>query len=250
MILVVSDLDEVLRADKGPVARELAEAIARIGSRSDVTICIITGAPHAHIPPIFYHTAFAESGAVRLDQHGTLAIAHEGEEVIKDLRRALGITKDDGIDEIKEGSVIIEEPRFCSLTLLFGAPPHYPGLITSASPAKVMERIKDFVGDRRAAGLHILPGAHKSYEWIDITTTTKEATVGRLLAAMPDVKKAYYLGDGRNDLAVMRNPHITPVGFANSIPEIQELVYICGIYIPHPGPQGGALEFFRFLESQ
>ncbi len=249
MILVVSDLDEVLRSDKGPVAPELAGAIARVGSRADVKICIITGAPAAHVPPIFYHVAFAESGAVRIDRGGSLTIMHEGALVIRDLREMLGITKDDGLDEIKEGSVIIEEPRFASLTLLFGRPPHYPGISTSASSVQVLLKIEDFLHERRAA-LHILPGVHKDYEWIDVTTTTKEATIGRLLKEMPEVKKAYYLGDGRNDLAVMRNPNITPVGFANSIPEIRELAYVLGIYISYPGPEGGALEFFGFLESQ
>ena len=249
--VVISDIDGVLRDNKEPPSKELCEIIIRLCAPElhdiarGMLFFMITGAPVAHLPSLPALLAFAESGAVKRLGNGDYVVKGKGMNAIRTLRKLLRITREDGLDEIEEGSIIIEEPRFCSLTLLFGQPPHYPDTKTTAPPSIVEERIRRLIAHAQLP-LQVIPARSRTYAWLDIVATTKAEVIKELLA-QKEWMRAYYLGDGSNDLEVMRFPSIVPVGFRNSIEEIKELARMRGIYIAIPGPIGGALRFFEKL---
>ena len=185
--------------------------------------------------------AYVESGWVCLSPYSKEPPFYdkEAQDAIKRLRRRLGIEVDDGPSLIPGvGTVIVEGGRWASLTLLTGTPPHYPGVMGDAA----LEPLKPLVWQY---GLQAMSGRDTVYKWLDCIPGGKELTVRRFLDRGP----LYYLGDGFNDLASMELSGVIPVGFQNSIPEIQALAKQRGIYVDLPGPDGGVTEFFQRLNS-
>ncbi|MEK7561207.1 MAG: hypothetical protein AAB539_04630 [Patescibacteria group bacterium] len=248
-ILIASDVDGVLRYRKEPLAPELERAILDCrdtrGSAIMVHRCLITAAPLAHLPRLGVEFGLAESGGIIRYASGETFTFDQGTDDILRLREFLGIAVENGPETLTEGRVIIEGIRRTSLTLLFGAPPHYAGIKTAASVADVLTRIQEYI-NASDARLHIYCAATKSYEWIDVMTWSKERAISLLIAQMR-YDKMYYLGDGTNDLPVMQRRDVIPVGFTNSIAEIRDLAEERGIFINREGPLGGAEEFFRLF---
>lgn len=254
-ITVISDVDDVLRRGKEPVAQEVGEAICEFRARGS-RFLMITGAPKSHLPLYIPADAyFAETGAVWKREGRKWTYSKKAKEAIGALRASLGIAKEDGLDEIEEGTIIVEGIRSCSLTILFGHPPHYPSFEGTAQKEEVERRITQIISEdeRLFSSIHRGSGVatigERPYEWIDITVTTKALTVEKILQGC-EHQEAYYLGDGRNDLDAMNLPGITPVGFRNSIPQIQELAQQRGIYIPLPAPPEGVVRFFDLLQQR
>lgn len=254
-ILVISDVDDILRRGKDAVDPKVKQAIREFRTQ-EAKFVVITGAPASHLP--LYLPAdvyFAESGAVWKRRKGKWMYSKEAKRVIDALRASLGITKEDGLDEIEEGKIIVEGMRSCSLTILFGHPPHYPSLESTARKEDVERRVAQIVSRDKQLFSSIHQGSGRAtlgeqlYEWIDITVTTKALTVAQILQRS-DHQEAYYLGDGRNDFDAMNLPRIIPVGFKNSIPQIQELAQQRGIYIPLPAPPEGVVQFFDLLKQR
>ena len=243
--VVFCDVDGVLRKRKGiAVTPEIHREITLF--RGDGGIFnMITGAPLAHVPDIPAHMVFAEAGGVKVVQ-GKKYVFEQGQAAVLALRQRLGILQEDGIVETSRGSLIVEGPhRDTSLTFLFGCPPHYPGCVTSAD----MDEVNGWIhGVIREFSLRLSIGHDTTYSYSDIFSLTKRQTVE---AAMCEAgwRCAYFLGDQNPDCDAMCVPGIIPVGFSNSIDEIQLLAQGNGVYIDLPGPEGGVVEFFRQLNS-
>jgi len=245
-ILIASDVDGVLRYRKEPLAPALADAMVSCSDSRDPSFmihrCLITGAPLSHLPDIPVEFGFAESGGVMRHGSEETFTFDQGFNAVCRLKEFLGITVEDGPDAIDGRTVIVEGVRRTSLTLLFGKPPHYKGVKTTATAVDVLTRIRGYI-HRNNLRVHVYPAATKDYEWIDVATRNKERAIGLLMEQMR-YDRIYYLGDGSNDLPVMLRPDVIPVGFTNSIAEIRDLAEERGIFINREGPLGGAEEFF------
>jgi len=245
---VVADLGGILREDKLPLPKEVEGWLRRFVDKGGELICI-TGAPLSHIPTSLFEIAkviFAEMGAVRWERGKTTLY---GASEIEELRSLLNIKEESGPAKIKGiGEVIIEGPREASLTLLFGSPPHYPGIVTDGDFCRAKVFIEYLLKEHDLA-LHIIPGQGKGYAWIDIAPMTKEKTLFNFLISRNPHGRCFYLGDEESDIAPMKLPRVIPVGFPNCHPEIQKLARIRGIFINVPAPKG-VVEFLKLLVGE
>ena len=244
MPVVFCDVDGGLRRQKGVrISSEIRQAVTSFNEDLGI-FYMITGAPLEHVPDLPAWRIFAEAGGVyvRKQDH----IFEPGREAVLELRRRLEIFQEDGVVETSWGSVIVEGPkRFTSLTLLFGRPPHYPGAVTSAD----MEEVNAWIGEfARELSLTLSVGHDTTYSYSDIFSVTKRQTVAAVMEE-ERLLHAYFLGDKHPDLEAMLVPGIIPVGFSNSIKDIQVLAQRKGVYIDLPGPEGGVVEFFRLLKE-
>lgn len=246
-VTVISDLDGTLRYDKAPLAPCLIQEMRGAWAHTDMLFIALTGGTVDHLPSLpFPYVGCAESGAV-IKHNGRLVTNPHARQAIAAFKNVFE-SEDvlDGPMELPEGDFIWEGIRHATITLLRGSPPHYP-VTVSGSLESLKLRIEHIIMSTltpRGLSLACIPGHSATYEWLDIVPVTKEDTVVQLMQAL-GFTKAYYLGDGRNDLNAMRLPEITPVAFSNSIPEIIALAQQSGIFIDLPGPAGGAEKFFH-----
>lgn len=241
---IVADVDGTLRAKKNDqLPAEMRERVFTL-RKQGVEFYLLTGAPAGHVPrEISFDSAFAEFGGVRIDSDGLLGVEWGLARDIEILRKAIGVDVSYGAGKAGGLPVFLEGPRWTSLALLTGRPAHCFGFSSNTSIGALEEMVKKTLVRERLP-LHLSRGEKPGeYSWLDITATTKEATV----AALQDGGKIFYLGDGENDLEAMRLPGVIPVGFRNSVLEIRRLACQRGVYIDKPGPYGGALEFFNLL---
>jgi hydroxymethylpyrimidine pyrophosphatase-like HAD family hydrolase len=242
--VVFCDVDGTLRNGKtNAVSGKIKEAASRFIQEGGKHF-LITGAPAGHLPQGWERWAsgaYTESGGVLLLPTGKILVRDEqARQAVAQLRGELGIVVDDGWTRLPQfGSVIVEGGRKASLTLLTGNPPHYPGAMGDAD----LEAIEPFVSRH---GLQAIHGKDTVYRWLDCVRGGKELTVQEDLDSG---ERVYYLGDGENDLAAMELPGVIPVGFSNSIQEIQTLAKRQGVYIDLLAYGGGVAEFFRRLNS-
>jgi len=245
---VVADVGGILREDKLPLPKEIEEWLRKFVQRGGEFVCI-TGAPLSHIPKPLFEIAkviFAEMGGVRWEGGKTTLY---GASEVAELRSLLNIQEESGPTMVKGiGEVIIEGPREVSLTFLFGAPPHYPGLVVDADFHRARILIEHLIREHDLA-LYVIPGQGEGYSWLDIAPVTKEKTVANFLTSRNPHGRCFYLGDEENDIAPMKLPRVIPVGFPNCHSEIQKLAKTRGIFINIPAPKG-VVEFLRLLVGE
>ncbi len=249
MPLVVSDIDGVLRRDKQPLPADIREALGRFKEKGGELVCI-TGAPLHNVPFELFdlsNLVLAEMGGVRR-RGGKVELV--GAEAIELLRALLGIAPFWGLQEIEEGTVIVDGPRDASLCLFSGAPPHWPS--TAAADLSLVEKRVSSLITQHGLSLSVMPGRDETYGWLDMTVTTKAEAVQRLLEDLAGpCSEVYYLGDTESDLPAMQLSGVIPVGFLNCIPRIQALAREQGIFIPQNASDRGVVEFFsRFLNRE
>jgi hypothetical protein len=244
--LILCDVDDVLRPGKQPMALDLIQLIFKVRTKN-IHVGMITGGAFSQLPNFPVDLAFAESGGVMRLPGGCMYVVGNLNGIIAGFDQYLGVNSVEGWQEPPVGGVILDCLRFSSRGFLFGRPPHYPGLHAAASYEDFLARASEYVF-LQAPHLSIVPGTANGYRWFDVVSTTKEKTVLQLMEGSI-YGKIYYLGDGNNDLAAMQLPDITPVGFSNSIAQIQEIARSRGHYIDLPGPEGGSYEFFRRLRD-
>ena len=250
-ISIISDVDGVLRQDKEPIGKQVIQAIKQVAR--GVNFSALSGAPIHHLEDLFEIpiTVFGEMGGVKRNGlSGEIKIDEEKRKEIEDFKEIISLKKEDGLAEIKlDGRsvpVIVEGPRFTSICILGGSPPHYPWRVPPIIE-KVVEKIEEII-ERHGFKLSCIPGSipekeSKNYNWLEIVSVTKEETAKQLIK---ETQRVYYIGDGTSDFQVMEKlPGIIPVAIENSIPEIKNLAKQRGICIDKPGPQG----FLEFIEK-
>ena len=252
-ISIISDVDGVLRQNKEPIGKQVIQAIKQVAR--GVNFSALSGAPIHHLKDLFEIpiTVFGEMGGVKRNGlSGEIKIDEKKRKEIKDFKEIISLKKENGLTEIKlDGRsvpVIVEGPRFTSICILGGNPPHYPWRVPPIME-KVVEKIEEII-ERHGFKLSCIPGSipekdrkSKKYNWLEIVSVTKEETVRQLIK---ETQKVYYIGDGTSDFRVMEKlPGIIPVAIENSIPEIQKIAKGKGIFINKPGPQG----FLEFIEK-
>ncbi|MFH1575449.1 MAG: hypothetical protein ABIB55_00710 [Candidatus Nealsonbacteria bacterium] len=243
----VSDIDEILREEKKPISREMQESLNRYGQEG----IFITGAPLSHVPQELFMlqaaTILAEHGAVkwRRGQNNVVSGARD----IEIIRKKLGISINDGFQEMDEHcSVIIEGPRTSSLTFLFGAPPHYPFCAT-ANRESIKDKIQDIIQED-GLSVSIYQGEDKVYTWLDLITSTKKDAIQQLIIDGTLSAPFFYIGDKENDLEVMQLEEVVPVAFPNCICDIISLARQRGIYIDCLPYEGGVSKFFAQINGK
>ncbi|HEX9721834.1 MAG TPA: hypothetical protein VGA53_01075 [Candidatus Paceibacterota bacterium] len=241
--IVFTDVDETQRWGKDDISSANAEAIKNF--REHGLLIPITGAPLWHIPPELQGgIMYGESGGVLQLPNKQIVelVPEEGTEAIRKLRSLLGICAMEGLDFIDGDSVLLEGPRYVSLTLVSGRHPHYPGKVGTISIEKLEERIGRLIEDHRLP-LVIRKGVADTYSWLDITVLFEKHNAVACFLERTGLCGVYYLGDGANDVESIKHPCVVPVGFKNSIPEIQTTCKDHGILIrDKDGPDGGAAE--------
>lgn len=242
----VSDVDEILRHNKGPVSQENQRNLIKYGKNG----IFITGAPLTHVPKELFMlqaaTVLAEQGSVKWQKEKDNVVLMAG--AIEIIKSKLGIATEDGLCEFDgQGSVIVEGPRISSLTFLFGAPPHYP-FSTTADREMVKSKIHNIIQEE-SLPISIYSGEDETYTYLDLITTTKRETAQRLIREGILTRPFYYVGDKRNDLAVMELDGVVPVAFPNCIGEVISIARAKGIYIPFLPYEEGLTKFFDFIHN-
>ncbi len=248
--IVISDVDGVLRQNKKPISVPLFEKIKEISSNGTEFIAI-SGAPLEHLEDLSTLSSariFAEMGGVELVRNNGSnfrEILASNSHHIDFLKKALGFRVEKGIDKIDKIEVIVEGPRFTSLSIITGSPPHYNYEVPTsfAIRTKLLQKIEDLI---RHYGLNltVMPGEDNLYQWIDVVSITKTQMVEKIVKNKTNIKKIYYLGDGASDLGPMKLSQIIPVALKNSIEEIKKIAWEKGVYINEEGDKG-ALEFLK-----
>lgn len=241
--LVFTDIDNTMRWDKDPILPENEQAIQKFQKKGG-TLIAVTGAPLWHIPRILRRTlAFGESGGVLAfpDDRIITLVPDEGLSAMWELRRYLGIDVSAGMFQINGEKVIVEGPRYSSLTLASGDHPDYPDDKGTISIDTLDEQVQMIIEECQFP-LVANKGKVKNYEWIDVTARFEKHHAVTCFMGSVDRKEAYFLGDGLNDLEAMEDDSIIPVGFSNSVPQVQEIARKKGILINQDGPDGGAAQ--------
>lgn len=243
--VVFTDIDQTQRWGKDDIQQENKRAIQEFQKKGGLLIPI-TGAPFWHIPSVFQgHLMFGESGGVLLlpDERIVELVPEVGTEAIWQLRSLLGITVSEGLDLIDNTTVLIEGPRYVSLTLVSGHHPHYLGERGDISIERLEEQIGMLIED------HQLPLVTRkvvanTYSWIDVTVLFEKHNTVACFLDVTGLCKVYYLGDEMNDVESMKQPCVVPVGFKNSIPEVQRVIRERGGILigDKDGPDGGSAE--------
>jgi hypothetical protein len=247
MALVISDVDGILRAGKGEVDKKLVCTIEEFcGSENE--LWLVTGAPVSHLPAVCFHRGFGEFGTIEVTSRGDQHVLYpEVRSVFQTMRRALGLCCEDGLDNL-QGTipVIIEGPRECSLTLLFGNPPHYPELGTSWTEgiAEMAKRRVREVAARECLSVRIQVGTDTTYGWLDIKAVTKAEV---MFERLPEGEKIFCADD--TDLSLLEMPGVIPVGFANSTEKIRVFAQTHGLFYNRPAPQGGMIQFLEDIQK-
>lgn len=115
-----TDIDKTQRWDKNDIRGENKRAIKKFRKKGGLLIPI-TGAPLCHIPQVFHKSImFGESGGAMMlpDNRIVELVPEAGKEAMWELRQLLGITVSEGMDRIGTTTVLMEGPRYVSLTLL------------------------------------------------------------------------------------------------------------------------------------
>lgn len=246
MPTVITDYDGIITINKEPPYCQVEHHIKLFKRQSGNKLIVITGAPRKHVSPALFlsDTIFSEHGAVRWNKGGEI-IVFSADNAIDKLKKELGIIVEDGLQQISGETVIVEGPREGSFTPLFGRPPHYPGVETTANPGMIQAQIEEIIAKRKLP-IKVKPGHDGTYTWLDCVLTDKKTTVKSLLNdSLP--QPIYYLGDRENDLEVMKLEGIVPVGFLNCIPEIVSFAKERGIYFPEVAYESGVPLFLRSL---
>lgn len=244
-ISIISDVDGVLRQNKEPIGKQVIQAINQVVEKG-VNFSALSGAPMHHLEDLFEIpiTVFGEMGGVKWNGlSGEIEIDEEKREEIEDFKKIISLKKEDGLTKIKLDGisvpVIVEGPRFTSICILGGNPPHYPWRVPPIiEKAKKIEEIIE----RHGFKLYCIPGRDERYNWLEIVSVAKVETVSQLIK---ENQKVYYIGDNNSDFQVMKKLPVIPVAIENSIPEIKEIAKQRGICINKPGPQG----FLEFIEK-
>ena len=244
-ISIISDVDGVLRQNKEPIGKQVIQAIKQVAR--GVNFSALSGAPIHHLKDLFEIpiTVFGEMGGVKRNGlSGEIKIDEKKRKEIKDFKEIISLKKENGLTEIKlDGRsvpVIVEGPRFTSICILGGNPPHYPWRVPPIIE-KVVEKIEEIIEDH-GFKLNCIPGKDENYDWAEIVSFTKVMTVRRLIKKNQEI---YYIGDNNSDFQVMKELPVIPVALENSIPEIKKIAKGKGIFINKPGPQG----FLEFIEK-
>ena len=248
---IISDVDGVLRQDKKPIEPQVLQAIQQV-IENEVDFSALSGGPIGHLKDLFKIpkiTIFGEMGGVKvisgngLSDKVEIKVDEQKREEIEEFKKVISLQSEDGLTEIKidsfSMSVIVEGPRYTSICMLGGNPPHYPWRIP-----RIMEAAEEINGLIRDYGfkLNCIPGKDENYDWLEIVSLTKVMSVEQLIGGK---QKVYYIGDNNSDLQVMKKLPVIPVGLKNSISEIRDIAKKRGIYIDKPGPEG----FIQFIKD-
>ncbi len=252
-VVLVNDIDGILRSAKGPVSPELACIIQNVRYEG-VRVAAMTGSSIAYLPSVEFDFYWAESGAVHQDLRGRKSIEVDAHDFARRVQEQFKFLWRDGYIKLPSGKYVVLEcnKRYASTCLLTGDPPFYAnpeGFVT-----ETMDEVEHWV--RRSCEM-LFPneyalsrGRDTVYEFLDITHRdyTKQACMTSYLETLPEHNQVFYLGDSdSSDLPVMQLPRVIGVGFKNSGPGITSYVKKEGIYIDQDGPTGGTLEFYERL---
>lgn len=246
---VFSDIDKTIRWNKDSPSPATQKAIEDFLSKG--TFIPITGGPLAHVPEfLLKNFVLVESGAVGYWPGGKeeILVSQEKQNALAQLMSFLGIQKTHGVVTMSNGcKVILEGPRKASSTYVTGRHPDYRDVHITTPLEELGRMVRSYIEEKQLP-LTVSEGTAETYGWEDVRSCEKDEAV-RCFLKRNGISSAYFLGDGFNDLAAMQLEQIIPVGFANSIPEIQEIAKERGIFVNRLGPDGGVVEALSIIKD-